>query len=204
MSEHLFDRVFSVNLTEWARRQGIHPQTAYRWFRNGTLPVPAVRVNARSVLIAPDSVLASPADGLGLYARVSSHDQRADLDRQVARLCEWAAKTGLPVARVESEVGSGMNGARAKVRRLLADPKVTTVVVEHRDRLGRMNIELVEAALESAGRRLVVLDEGEVDDDLVRDMTEVLTSFCARLYGRRSARNRAEKALRKAAEVPVS
>jgi len=61
--------------------------------------------------------------------------------------------------RVESEVGSGMNGARAKVRRLLADPKVTTVVVEHRDRLGRMNIELVEAALESAGRRLVVLDE---------------------------------------------
>jgi putative resolvase len=97
-----------------------------------------------------------------------------------------------------------MNGARAKVRRLLADPKVTTVVVEHRDRLGRMNIELVEAALESAGRRLVVLDEGEVDDDLVRDMTEVLTSFCARLYGRRSARNRAEKALRKAAEVPAS
>jgi putative resolvase len=60
---------------------------------------------------------------------------------------------------VESEVGSGMNGTRAKVRRLLADPKVTTVV-EHRDRLGRMNIELVEAALESAGRRLVVLDEG--------------------------------------------
>jgi putative resolvase len=50
----------------------------------------------------------------------------------------------------------------------------------------------------------VVLDEGEVDDDLVRDMTEVLTSFCARLYGRRSARNRAEKALRKAAEVPAS
>jgi putative resolvase len=48
MSEHLFDKVFSVNLTEWARRQGIHPQTAYRWFRNGTLPVPAVRVNARS------------------------------------------------------------------------------------------------------------------------------------------------------------
>ena len=59
-----------------------------------------------------------------------------------------------------------------------------------------MNAELVEAALSAQGRRLVVIDEGEVDDDLVRDMTEVLTSFCARLYGRRSARNRAEKALR--------
>jgi len=59
-----------------------------------------------------------------------------------------------------------------------------------------MNADLVEAALSAHGRRLVVIDEGEVDDDLVRDMTEVLTSFCARLYGRRSARNRAEKALR--------
>lgn len=111
-------------------------------------------------------------------------------------MSQWAAQAGHRVERVEAEVGSGMNGSRAKVRRLLSDPKVTTVVVEHRGRLGRMNTELVEAALSASGRRLVVLDDGEVDDDLVRDMVEVLTSFCARLYGRRSARNRAEKALR--------
>jgi putative resolvase len=185
-----------VNLTEWARAQGVHPQTAYKWFRAGTLPVPAVRVNERTVLVNPEAVLETSVGGAGLYARVSSHDQRADLDRQVTRLSEWATKAGASVVRVEAEVGSGMNGARAKVRRLLADPKVATVVVEHRDRLGRMNTELVEAALLASGRRLVVLDEGEVTDDLVRDMVEVLTSFCARLYGRRSARNRAEKALR--------
>ena len=94
-----------------------------------------------------------------------------------------------------------MNDSRPKLRRLLADPKVTTVVVEHRDRLARMtawrgmNAELVEAALSAHGRRLVVIGTGELDDDLVRDMTEVLTGFCARLYGRRSARNRAVKAL---------
>jgi putative resolvase len=83
-----------VNLTEWARLQGVHPQTAYRWFRQGSLPVPAVRV--------------------------------------------------------ETEVGSGMNGARPKVRRLLADPLVATVVVEHRDRLVPMNTQLVEAAVVGA------------------------------------------------------
>jgi putative resolvase len=116
----------------------------------------------------------------GLYARVSWHDQKSDLDRQVARLTGWAAQAGGAVVRVEAEVGSGMNGSRAKVRRLLADPRVTAVVVEHRDRLGRMNTELVESALCAHGRRLVVLDDGEVDDDLVRDMVEVLTSFCAR------------------------
>lgn len=173
----------------------MHPQTAYRWFREGTLPVPAVRVGPRTVLVNPDVPVAD-ARGVGLYARVSSHDQKSDLDRQMARLSRWAADAGAAVVRCEAEVGSGMNGSRTKVRRLLADPDVGTVVVEHRDRLGRMNTELVEAALAANGRRLVVLDSGEVDDDLVRDMIEVMTSFCARLYGKRSARNRALKALR--------
>ncbi|MGZ5790589.1 MAG: IS607 family transposase, partial [Burkholderiaceae bacterium] len=121
--------------------------------------------------------------------------RKADLERQVARLSQWAAKAGHRVVRVECEIGSGMNGARWKARRLLADPDVTTVVVERKDRLGRMNVELVEAALAAHGRRLVVLDEGEVDNDLVGDMVEVLTSFCVRLYGRRLARDRAKKAL---------
>lgn len=185
-----------MNLAEWARIQGVHPQTAYRWFREGTLPVPAVRVNQRTILVSPDAPVGAEAQAFGLYARVSSHDQRGDLDRQLARLTRWAADAGGQVVRVESEVGSGINGARTKVRRLLADPKVITVVVEHRDRLGRMNTGLVESALAADGRRLVVLDQAEVTDDLVRDMVEVLTSFCARLYGCRSARNRAEKALR--------
>ena len=185
-----------MNLKEWAKAQGVHPQTAYRWFREGKLPVPAVKVSHRTILVSPETaVRAEAAAGVGLYARVSSHDQRADLDRQLARLSVWAAQAGLLVVRTEAEVGSGMNGARVKVRRLLADPRVTAVVVEHRDRLGRMNTEMVEAALSAQGRRLVVLDDSEVTDDLVRDMVEVLTSFCAQLYGRRSARNRALKAL---------
>jgi putative resolvase len=185
-----------MNLTEWARAQGVHPQTAYRWFREGVLPVPAERVGPRMILVNVDgNVQPASLGGLGLYARVSSHDQRPDLDRQVARLSSWAAALDDRVVRIEAEVGSGMDGSRLKARRLLADPEVTTVVVEHSDRLGRMNVELVEAALSASGRRLLILDEGEAEDDLVRDMVEVLTSFCARLYGRRSARNRAAKAL---------
>lgn len=189
-----------MNLKEWALAQGIHPQTAYRMFRDGTLPVPAQRVGTRLILVNPEAVTATPVEGVGLYARVSSHDQKDDLARQTARLAGWAAQSGHRVVRSEAEVGSGMNGARAKVRRLLSDPEVTAVVVEHRDRLGRMNTELIEAALSASGRRLVVLDAGEVEDDLVRDMTEVLTSFCARLYGRRSAKNRAKRALECAGE----
>ncbi|MFE5946920.1 IS607 family transposase [Streptomyces sp. NPDC056480] len=176
-----------MNLKEWAKTNGVHPHTAYRWFREGRLPVPATRVGPRTILVNVEAnSSAAPSEGV-------------DLERQVARLAGWAAKTGQPVVRIESEIASGMNGARTKARRLLADPKVTTVVVEHKDRLGRMNVELVEAALSATGRRLVVLDDGEAEDDLVRDMVEVPTSFCARLYGRRSAKNRAQKALEAAA-----
>jgi putative resolvase len=186
-----------MRLKEWAAQQGIHYQTAWRWFRDGKLPVPALQTPSGTILVQSTADARPPDDGgLGLYARVSSHDQRADLDRQVSRLTRWAAAASARVVGVEAEVASGMTGRRPKLRRLLADPAVQTVVVTHRDRLARMNAELVEAALWAHGRRLVVLEDGEVTDDLVGDMVEVLTSFCARLYGRRSARNRALKAVR--------
>lgn len=144
---------------------------------------------------------AAPAapTGVVLYARVSSADQRADLERQLGCLVSHAVSAGMPVGATVSEIGSGLNGHRAKLLRLLADPKAAVIVVEHRDRLMRFGLEYVEAALAAQGRRLVVVDETEFDDDLVRDMTEVLTSFCARLYGQRSARRRAERAIAAAA-----
>jgi putative resolvase len=189
-----------MKLAEWARVNGMHPQTAYRWFRQGTMPVPARRLSSGTILVdAPES----PSGGRAvLYARVSAHDQRADLDRQVARLPAWATGQGVAVAEVVTEVGSGLNGRRPKLKRLLADPTVAVIVVEHRDRLARYGVEQLEAALSAQGRRLVVVDPGETDDDLLRDMIEVLTSFCARLYGRRGARNRAMRAVTCAKRPP--
>ena len=184
-----------MRLKDWAQQQGIHYQTAWKWFRDGTLPVPVLQTPSGTILVQP-ATEPGTGGGLGLYARVSSHDQRADLDRQVSRLTHWAATAQAPVVGVETEVASGVTGRRPKLRRLLADPAVGTVVVTHRDRLARINAELVEAALAAHGRRLVVLDAGEVTDDLLGDMVAVLTSFCAGLYGRRSARNRALKAVR--------
>ncbi len=181
-----------VNLTGWARAQGIHVQTAYRWYREGTLRVTAQKVG-RLILVAPLTATeaARKTDGAGLLGRVLSHDQKSGLDEQVARLPAWAANAGLAVVRVEAEAGSGMNGSRVKVRRLLADPAVAVVVAGHRDRPGRMNTELPGPALAAHSRRLVAVGGCEVTGDLVGDLVEVLTLFCARLNRRRSARNRA-------------
>ena len=106
----------------------------------------------------------------------------------------------LTVTRVVSEVGSALDGARPKLQRLLADPEVSVIVVEHRDRLARFGVEYIEAALSVQGRIVRVVEDGKNTDDLVRDMTDVLTSFCARLYGKRAVRNRAKKALAAARE----
>ncbi len=130
-----------------------------------------------------------------VYARVSSADQRPDLDRQVARVTEWSTGQHLSVDRVVTEVGSALNGHRGKFLALLADPKVSRVVVEHRDRFARFGAQDVEAAMSGSGRRLLVVDPAEVDDDLVGDVSEILTSLCARLYGRRAAANRAAGAV---------
>jgi predicted site-specific integrase-resolvase len=97
------------------------------------------------------------------------------------------------VDRIATEVGSALSRRRRKLLVLLRDPDVTTVAVEHRDRFARFGAEYVEAVLSAPGRRLLVVDPAEVDDDLVRDQAEILTSLCARLYGRRAAASRAAR-----------
>jgi putative resolvase len=137
----------------------------------------------------------APTGRVVAYCRVSSADQKDDLERQAGRVVTGATERGLAVGQVVAEIGSGMNGHRRKLTRLLSDPAVTILVVEHRDRLTRFGFEQLAASLAACGRRVVVLDDAETSDDLVPDVTEVLTSLCTRLYGRRSAARRAAKAV---------
>jgi putative resolvase len=184
-----------MKLSEWAAQQGVHYQTAWRWWKRGTLPVPAQQLASGTILVEAPASPTGTAGRTVVYARVSTHDRRSDLDRQVSRVMAWASGRQLAVQEVVTEVGSGLDGRRPRLARLLADPQVTTIVVEHRDRLGRFGVEQVQAALSAHGRRVLVADMGEATDELVGDMVEVLTGFCARLYDRRGARNRAMRAL---------
>ncbi len=188
-----------ISLTAWGRLYGFDKATTSRLHLTGKLP-PELQIeqlpNGRYYVVVP-----SRNDGrCVVYARVSSADQKEDLDRQVGRVGEWATRQGYRPDEVVKETGTGLNGDRRRLRRLVADRTVGTIAVEHRERLSRFGFEYLEGALAGRGARILVMEAGELEDDLVRDVTGVLTSLCARLYGRRSARRRAERALTAAQE----
>lgn len=181
-----------MKLSAWARQQGLSYKTAWRLWKAGKLPVPAEQLATGTVILHAAPVNEPPS--VALYARVSSGDQKSDLDRQLSRLAEFSAKHGFRAVEAVRETGSGLHG-RKTLLRILRNPKIQIIVVEHRDRLMRFGFEYVEAALAAQGRRVVVIDGAEKTDDIVRDLHEVIVSMCARRYGKRAAKNRAKKAI---------
>jgi putative resolvase len=131
-----------MKLSAWAKQQGISYRTAWRWFKAGSLPVPSQQLPSGTIIVSePDQ---KNSNSVAIYARVSSHDQKKDLDRQVARLVVHANQNGLTVFKTFTEIGSGLNGHRPKLMKLLADNSIKMILVEHRDRLMRFGIEYVE------------------------------------------------------------
>jgi predicted site-specific integrase-resolvase len=139
-----------MKLSEWARQNGITYKTAWNWWPAGKLPVPARQMPTGTILVEAGE---RKEAGAVLYARVSSADQQAELDRQVARLAAFARENGMRVARVVAEVGSGLDGHRKGLLAVLRSPDYGAVVVEHRDRLARFGSEYIEAALAAPGCR---------------------------------------------------
>ncbi len=189
-------------LSDWAKENGVHYRTAMVWMHEGKLPVSVVRTPGGHYRVVENAPVALTSGKSVLYGRVSSHDQKADLTRQMERLRSFASGLGLQDVEAVEELGSGLNGKSPKLLKLLADPGVTRIVVEHRDRLARFGVEYIEAALQAKGRSLVVAEAGEQKLDIVQDFIDVVTSMCARIYGRRAASNRAKKALAATQEEP--
>jgi len=193
-----------IKLNAWAKQQGVTYRTAWNWYKAGQLPARAHQTPTGTILVEVADESPAQTSRAAIYARVSSHDQKPQLDGQVGRCLAFANGAGLSVVQTVTEVGTGLNGHRKKLLALLGDPKVDVMVVEHRDRLMRFGAEYVEAALTARGARLMVVNETELTDDLVTDMIAVLTSFCARLYGRRSAANRAKRLVAQCQNDPES
>jgi len=127
---------------------------------------------------------------------VSVHEAKDDLERQAQRLLDYAAARGYRVVRVVKEVGSGVNDRRPKLEKLLREREYGILLVEHKDRLTRFGFPYLELLAEAQGKRIEVVNEaGTPAKDLVEDLVAVISSFAARLDGRRGKR-KAKEAVR--------
>lgn len=175
-----------MKLSEYARRENIGYRAA--WNRFGAGKIEGAYRDASGHIVVPDPKHAL-LNSAAVYARVSSHKQKADLDRQAERMVNYANAQGLSVVAVVTEVASGVNDERKKLTKLLGDDSWGTLVVEHKDRLSRVGFNWFEVLLANQGRTISVANRAQENDrDLMEDFLAIIYSFAARLYGLRSAR----------------
>jgi len=181
-----------VKLNDYARLKGINKRTAYRWYVDGKLP--GYKTPNGMILVDDDSTVASRPEKTVVYTRVSSSENKANLDSQASRLTAYCAAKGWQVSQVVKEIGSGVNDSRPKFLALLGDAEVTRIVVEHKDRATRFGFRYLETllALQKRSIEVVNLSEDETTD-LLTDLTSIIYSFCARLYGQRRAKRKTEQ-----------
>jgi len=179
---------------EVCQRLGISYSTLSRWVREGRIR--AVRT-AGGVFRVPESEVRRVAEGLPIskevraviYARVSSSDQKSDLERQVEYLTRYCSFKGYRVVDVLSDVASGLKTDRKGLLKLfnyVINRQVDVVVVTYRDRLTRFGFEYLEHFFKQFGVRIEVVFGEEPKDayqELVGDLIEIVTSFAGRLYG---------------------
>ncbi len=183
-----------MKLSKWAKKHDMHYRTAWRLFTEGKVPN-AYKLPSGTILVEDEKKIKRNKKVI-IYARVSSGDQKEDLKRQTERLKAFCLSADLKVDNVVQEIGSGLNGKRKKLISILKDEEVTHIIVEHRDRLVRFGFEMIEASLKADDREIIVVDEDEFKDDIVQDFVDLATSMCVRIYGRRSAKNKANKIIK--------
>lgn len=181
-----------MKLSDYAKQHGVRYETAWRWFRDGKIK--GRRVGKHTILIDEDVQESSTAQKIAVYARVSSAENKSNLDSQAERLSAYCTAKGYQVAKVVKEIGSGVNDSRPKLLAMLADQSINLIVVEHKDRLTRFGFRYMETLLKGQGRSVEVVNSAENGtEDLLADLVSIIYSFCARLYGQRRAKRKTEK-----------
>ena len=182
-----------MKLSDYAKQQGVRYETAWRWFRDGKIK--GRRVGKHTILIDEEETGEHTSkQKVAVYARVSSTEDKSNLESQAERLAAYCTAKGYQVSKVVKEIGSGVNDSRPKLLALLADQSVSLIVVEHKDRLTRFGFRYIETLLKGQGREIEVVNLAENGtEDLLADLVSIISSFCARLYGQRRAKRKTEK-----------
>lgn len=192
-----------VNISEAARMLGVTTTTLRNWDKKGLLKPDeltkgkARRYRVESLRNINKNIIFTKDDLKTIaYARVSSHDQKEDLNRQVQVLELYCSKHGYKYEVIQ-DLGSGMNYYKkglTKLIDLILDNQVQRLVLTHKDRLLRFGAELIFSICEAKNVEVIIINQGDeapsFEEELAKDVLEIITVFSARLYGSRSKKNK--------------
>lgn len=182
-------------ISTYAKLQGRTYRTIWDWIAKGLVKTEK-DATGHTWIIEDDPNPKKELDVV-VYARVSSSENKDNLDTQAERLVSYCNAKGYKVKKVVKEIGSGLNDSRPKLEKLLLDKGVDIIVVEHKDRLARFGLNYIQKLLELDGRKIEIVNniEGE-KEDLIQDFISIITSFCARIYGNRRSKRATEKLIK--------
>ena len=181
-------------LKNYARDHGIKYRAAWNRFKEGKIPS-AFKDDFGKILIREDK----PNRPLKVfcYARVSSSQNKANLESQAERIIHFANLSGLPVHSIIKEIGSGLNDKRPKLLKILNDIEITHIVVEHKDRLTRFGFNFLKDWMASRQCQIIVMNNVKTDkEDLMQDFISLVTSMVVRLYGLRRSKRKTEQLIK--------
>jgi predicted site-specific integrase-resolvase len=184
-----------MKLSKYAKQIGISYRTAQTWFSNGDIDG-AYQMPSGTIIVPDKTIMVNKPPYIVIYARVSSSENKKNLDTQADRLQQYANMRGYQVAEIIKEIGSGINDNRSKLNRLLSNEKVTRIIIEHKDRLTRFGFNYIKILLQRANCEIEIINSAETSkEDLIQDFISIITSFCARIYGQRRNKRKTAKLL---------
>jgi len=182
-----------MKLSTYAKHLGIHYRTAWNMYTRKQIPN-AYQLPTGTIIV-PDFVLDRPKSQedtkVCIYARVSSSQNKDNLESQAKRITEFCIAKGWKIEQIIKEIGSGINDKRPHLSSMIKNiDKYDLVVVEHKDRLTRLGFNYFEMCFPN--KFYVINQTEDKTEDLTNDLVAIITSFCARLYGQRKGKRKTE------------
>jgi predicted site-specific integrase-resolvase len=181
-----------MKLSAYAKKLGVTYKSAWNYYKQGLIP--EAYTLPTGIIIIPEKENLEKGVLTATYARVSSTENKSNLSTQSKRVQEFCAAKGWQVNMVVEECGSGLNDSRKKLEKLLTDKRVSRIVVEHKDRLTRFGFNYIKNLW--VGEIVIINEVTEDERDLMQDFVSLVTSFTARLYGRRRSKRQTEKLIK--------
>ena len=187
---------------EFAELLGVSVKTLQRWDREGTLTANRTPTNRRyytyKQYLEFKGITEDDARKVVLYARVSTKNQKDDLQNQTAFLRQFCNARGMIVDQCIEEYGSGLNYNRKKWNELLdevMEQKIKTIVITHRDRFVRFGYDWFERFLSKYNVKIIVVNNELLSpkEELVQDIISILHVFSCRIYGLRKYKKKIKR-----------